>query len=44
MPTSTGHQRLGDLTIADASRNRLLHGAHLTALNGESLRWAMAQA
>jgi len=44
LPTSAWHQWLGEPTIADAIMDRLLHGAHTLALEGESLRRAKPQA
>lgn len=44
LPTSAWHQWLAEPTIADAIMDRLLHGAHTIALEGESLRRARPQA
>jgi DNA replication protein DnaC len=38
LPTTAMHQWLAEPTIADAIMDRLLHGAHIIELKGESLR------
>jgi DNA replication protein DnaC len=38
LPTDAMHQWLAEPTIADAIMDRLLHGAHIIELKGESLR------
>jgi DNA replication protein DnaC len=38
LPVSLWHEHLGEATVADATLDRLLHGAHRIELHGESLR------
>jgi DNA replication protein DnaC len=38
VPTRSWHEMLADLTIADATCDRLVHNAHMLALKGTSLR------
>jgi len=38
LPTKSGHEALGDPTIADAICDRLVHNAHVLALRGPSMR------
>lgn len=44
LPRDTWHERIGDPTKADSILDRLLHGAHVFELRGESLRKAQARA
>ena len=44
MSANTWHERIGDPTKADSMLDRLLHGAHVFELRGESLRKAQARA
>lgn len=44
LPSSAWHAWLAEPTIADAIMDRLLHGSHTIALEGESLRRAKPQA
>ena len=38
LPVKTWHEIIGDVTIADAILDRLVHTAHRIELKGESLR------
>jgi len=38
IPTKTWHEKLADPTIADAICDRVIHNAHVLALNGPSIR------
>jgi DNA replication protein DnaC len=38
MGSSTGHEVIGDPTMADALLDRLVHNAHKITLKGESMR------
>ena len=44
LPRETWHERIGDPTKADSMLDRLLHGAQVFELRGESLRKAQARA
>ena len=42
LPTTEWHTYIGDVTLADAILDRLLHNAHRLKLKGESMRKAMS--